>query len=637
MNKSKKLLSVFLAVLMIMSFTPLIASAATITVNTTNCTLVEVPKLSYKGGEPTSALVVPGGFASRADIDVIGGKIAYNGTELEGFFSWSSTPDGEPSDTLFSDGEVTVSLYFHPTDTVNYKKAAWRSTATKPIEGWPTITVEKSISEVIKAPNDKTVLLGTKLSDIRLSGGKVINQYGDEITSGTWTFYDDNDTQDASNIYLNTAGTYTYKAVWTAKACETVYADVKITVTDNIGYTVDKPTLPNGVCFLNTGNTFGNVPFVYGESSVPGTYSIKNPNTIMKYNYKYTIEVTFTPDDPTLPEVVWTYTDIKLKTNDEWKIPEDVVVQVPYGSTGDSTSNFSIYWPEEYTAAGMKSIKWDIEVFNVTNYDVGDIVKVDVTAYHTDTRYASVKGQAYIKIVPRVVSGEFGKITFFTSDIITGKQLITFSCDVPGIFGEVKLECGDILIATLKPDENGHIYETVEFQPNADGEYFFTATYVPDEHDRAALETPVVISRTAAIDVKRQVSVYIYNNSKVQRTYDLWSGETVSVRFDAAGYKSEEVEYWEAKNQDGKVITLYDVDGNPVDLTQKTFKFIIPEDINIDEISIYPHGPWDEEIIVDSNDSFGDTIVKLWKKISDWFIEIYRIIVDIFVPYVETL
>lgn len=634
MYKPKKILSVILAVLMLMSFTPLFASAA-VTVNTTNCTLVEAPKLSYKGGEPTSDLVVAGGIASRADIAVVGGKVAYNGTEIEGFFGWSSSPTGTGSTTLFAAGNVIVGLYFHPTDTENYKKASWRSTAAKPIEGWPTLTVEQSVTTVAEAPENKTVLLGTTLGNIKLGGGKVVNQYGDEITAGEWKMYDDNDTQDASNIVLNEEGTFTYKAVWTAKACDTVYADVQITVAENLGYTIEKPYLPQQVSYWATGNKFGDLPFVYGESSVPGTYSVTNPNTSMQYNYKYTVELTFTPDDPTLPEAVWTYTDIKLKQNDEWTLPDSVEkITIPYGYSSNQYSMYSTGWPEEFAAADIRVLTWDETEFNAADHEPGYIQKVKVRASHNDVRYAIIYDEIYIQIEPRVVEGKFGEIELVTIDMITGKQNITFYCSVPGITGEVQLKHGDTVIATFKPDENGNINESVKFLPKEDGEYFFTATYIPDTFDKTIISNPVITSRTVTLDVRKEVTVNVYNVTKVQTSQICFSGDAYIVKFYDVGYRSDEVEFWEVKDQNGKTITVYGEDGNPVDLNQDTFRFIVPEASDIDEINFYPHGAWDEEIIIGGEESIGDTLVKLWQKIANWLVEIYRIIMDFFVPSV---
>ncbi len=188
MRKLKKSLAVILAALMLASFMPLFASAAT-AMSKANATLVEAPKLSYKGGEPSSNLVVPNG-ATKADITIVGGKLEYEGTPVDGFFSWSSSATGTPSTSVLSAGDVTVSLYFHPTDTTNYSRGSWRPTASSPIEGWPTLAVKGLDAIIVEAPTVEGDLpMGEKLSALTLSGGKVVDADGNDITAqGKWSF-----------------------------------------------------------------------------------------------------------------------------------------------------------------------------------------------------------------------------------------------------------------------------------------------------------------------------------------------------------------------------------------------------------------------------------------------------------------
>ena len=188
MSKTKKSLAVLLAVLMLASFMPLFASAAT-AMSKANATLVEAPKFKYKDGEATSTLVVPNG-TTRADIEIVGGKLEYNGTPVEGFFSWSSKADGTPSTAVLAVGDVAVRLYFHPTDTTNYSRGLWSSTASSPIEGWPTLAVDGLDAIIVEAPTVSGDLLsGNRLNTLTLSGGKVTDADGNDITAnGTWSF-----------------------------------------------------------------------------------------------------------------------------------------------------------------------------------------------------------------------------------------------------------------------------------------------------------------------------------------------------------------------------------------------------------------------------------------------------------------
>ncbi len=188
MRKLKKSLAVLLAALMLASFMPLFASAATV-LNKANATIVEAPKLSYKGGEPSSNLIVPNG-ATKADISIVGGKLEYQGTPVDGFFSWTSSATGTPPTTVLSVGDVNVALYFHPTDTTNYARARWTSTATNPVEGWPTLAVKGLDATIVEAPAVSGDLAkGNRLNTLTLSGGKVVDADGNDITAqGKWSF-----------------------------------------------------------------------------------------------------------------------------------------------------------------------------------------------------------------------------------------------------------------------------------------------------------------------------------------------------------------------------------------------------------------------------------------------------------------
>lgn len=201
MRKIKKSLAVLLAVLMLASFMPLFASAAT-ALTPTVATLIEAPKLKYKDGEATSNLVVPG-KTTRADIEIIGGKIAYNGTPVEGFFSWASKADGTPSTLALAVGDVAVRLYFHPTDTTTYSRGAWRSTESAPIEGWPTLRVDGLDATIVEAPVVSGDLPGgNMLNTLTLTGGKVTDADGNDITAnGKWSFVNASSAPQVSGEY----------------------------------------------------------------------------------------------------------------------------------------------------------------------------------------------------------------------------------------------------------------------------------------------------------------------------------------------------------------------------------------------------------------------------------------------------
>lgn len=191
MRKIKKSLAVLLTVLMLASFTPLFASAAT-AASKANCVIAEYPQFSYT--DPTTNvtvttdatntnLTVPAGI-TYDDIELVGGKITYNDAVVEGYFEWNSRYlTRVPSIGVLK----SYYLYFYPTDTTTYSRGTWTVTD---LTGWPTITVDGIDCSIETAPTVSGDLpSGNRLSVLSLSGGKVVDSDGNDITaSGSWIF-----------------------------------------------------------------------------------------------------------------------------------------------------------------------------------------------------------------------------------------------------------------------------------------------------------------------------------------------------------------------------------------------------------------------------------------------------------------
>ena len=235
MCKIKKSMAVLLSALMLASFMPLFASAAVIQTSPVYCTLVEAPKLSLKGAEPVSNLTVPYG-TSKADIEIVGGKVAYKGTEVDGSFTWVYSETNAPSTAALAIGAVAVSIYFHPTDTSSFKtgRSAWNSG-----ENWPTITVAGLDGTLVEAPTASSVGTGATLSKSVISGGKVTNADGEDVTSsGAWAWTD-------ASIILDSPGTFEYDAQWTATGYNApVSSKVTVTVTQDKAELLSSPVFP---------------------------------------------------------------------------------------------------------------------------------------------------------------------------------------------------------------------------------------------------------------------------------------------------------------------------------------------------------------------------------------------------------
>ncbi len=230
MKKLKKSLAILLTVLMLASFTPLFASAAVVTLNKGNCELVEAPKLSFNGGEPTSDLTIPYG-TTWGDITVVGGSIKYNGQVMDGYFDWyASTKTRVPNTGV----QRRVAIYFYPTDTTNYKAGSWSSTESSPLEGWPSVTVSGKQAVLVEAPTTIGGGLGSLLASVDLNGGKVTYD-GAEVTDGEWAWV-------TRSTKLDTEGTFTYQAKWTCSGYDPLFADISVKVQQYKTVLAEAPT-----------------------------------------------------------------------------------------------------------------------------------------------------------------------------------------------------------------------------------------------------------------------------------------------------------------------------------------------------------------------------------------------------------
>ena len=213
MNKSKKLLSVFLAVLMIMSFTSLFASAAApIKLTRTN---IEIVAPSVSPSEINYGQTL-------GDLTISGGEVWYDGTQVPGYFTvYNATLAPTASESY------EVYLKFVPTDANYTCTATFRSSNSTYTGTWPAIRVKaEAVATLAEAPVASTIEIGGQiLATSTLSGGKVVDANGNDITAlGTWGWATTLSTK------VNESGTYTAKWTATNNDYNPVTVDVYVTV-----------------------------------------------------------------------------------------------------------------------------------------------------------------------------------------------------------------------------------------------------------------------------------------------------------------------------------------------------------------------------------------------------------------------
>lgn len=252
LNKLNKSLTIFISVLILISSIPVIAFAATSLTNRN----VEIVVPTVTPNEITYGQTL-------GEVTVTGGEVWYNGTQIPGYFTVSSTTMIPAASDAFE-----MMFKFVPTDSNYTCRATFRKANTTYTGTWPTIKVKaEAVATLAEAPVASPISVGgTTLPASKLSGGKVVDANGNDITAlGTWAWV-------APSTRVSESGTYT--AQWTAinNDYNPVTVDVFVTV----------ETVQIETCFVDeNGNTI--VP----EIKMPINSEL-NLNVLTPYIEKFT-------------------------------------------------------------------------------------------------------------------------------------------------------------------------------------------------------------------------------------------------------------------------------------------------------------------------------------------------------------
>ncbi len=289
--KTKKLLSILLALMMMLSVVPFYASAAAEALAVKNVS--QWPTISYKTEDGT--LVSDGCMyygQKVSDVLVINDdEIVLNaaGEQVAGHFEFID-PDEIPD----SANDATRSnIKFVPDDNNSYsgfQRKRSRDTTFKVVTTTPVL--------VSDAPTATSVDSGSTLSTSVISGGQVMNPYnpGDsEALNATWYWTNPNEVVYESGEYEATLFIHAAYEVIT----EMIYVEVNSTVKATT--IAELPTAEIEFAQELTYNDLvlnGGKAVEYGtETEVSGSFSVKNPNAKITGIGTYNVSVVFTPDD----------------------------------------------------------------------------------------------------------------------------------------------------------------------------------------------------------------------------------------------------------------------------------------------------------------------------------------------------
>ena len=329
--KSKKLLSLLLALVMMLSVVPFYASAAQIALKATHVT--EWPTAS---GEMYYGQII------GEHITLSGGKVVYEGVEVPGHFEHIDPNISAENAQV----DYQADIKFVPDDTATYKGFNKLYSKTK-------FNVNKTTPVFVNKTNNPLVATevepGAKLSTSNLSGGQVMNPYWPEepkALAKTWAWKE-------PDTIINESGYY--EAILSINSSYIVlYENVYVRIAGEIPETTIAEVPTVDTLIYDGVTTWGDVKLKGGKATlkvegteVAGTFTVDEAykDTVPTAG-EHNLPITFTPDDPEaalpysfkIPVTVNKATVKFIDSNGTSTIPE---ITVPYGlKMSDDIGNY---------------------------------------------------------------------------------------------------------------------------------------------------------------------------------------------------------------------------------------------------------------------------------------------------------
>ena len=411
-NTMKKSISIILAVLMLVSCIPMFASAATITLSTSNIEII-----------PPSVTVTDINFGDTlAEVSVTGGQLWYvdgegNKTEVAGYFDIRNKTTTKPTVV----GEYEPQLMFYPEDTTTYNASVRLSylTARKTIKegySWPVIHIHGTLT-TITTPPSFTCDAGDNLAmypNYTKTGGRVVDANGNNVTS-KGQFYIDEANTGGKNQYLYEDTYVTARWDDTSKSGleSSYYENVLVKVSKKTATLTTAPTIPD--VFVGT---------TYGDALAQLTAMVTLKGATTTADTKNTFWVPVYPEGITADTPINEDTTITVKyespvTNDTFTCevainvyakPVAVISEAP---TADTTGIKPGMKASALTLTGGKAVKegTDIEVtgtFTVKDPEKNLFAgtnKIDVIFTPADLdNYDGSEGTATVEVASLIVT-----------------------------------------------------------------------------------------------------------------------------------------------------------------------------------------------------------------------------------------
>ena len=546
--KTKKLLSILLALMMMLSVVPMYASAADpIALTEANVTVW-----------PTASGEIYFGQKISDGITLSGGEVQYDGAVVAGHFEFI---DSELRPT--SAGNQIAAIKFIPNDTSAY-------TGFEVAYAWDvTFKVNKTtpvfVDENDTVPVATEVEAGAALSTSTLSGAKVKNPYNESESKALaakwrWT---------KTSTIVNESGYYQARMV-IGTTYEVIYTDVYVKVAgEAVATTITEA--PTASLTYDGVTTWADVELtggkaMSGDTEVAGKFTIDNAGSTVIEAGTYTLNITFTPDDtenylPSTGTATVTVNPAPIKFVDENGADIVPEITVPYGTTFSSGDDICIAL-KNYLII-QSGVARNVYVLD----DEGNILDHKTTA--------SVGTKEY-KVIARTDNKNYGeavltfKLTVEATDVKVNILRTTKEILVSKANNTDPTPTGTFAIyvdGQLLKDGVKH-NNPVEWNPTASKIYTIKAVYTPIENDPVNVED-VTITIPVALERKITYSDNIYGGSP-----SYLCGATVTIK---ASADAETFEGWVITDAAGNTVDL------GVDLTATNITFTMPDfDLNIE-------------------------------------------------------
>lgn len=601
--KTKKLLSLILSVIMIMSVLPMYASAAD------PIQLTEANVVSY----PTADGTIYAGHRVGDYITLKGGEVRYD-ADANGTLDADEVVPGtfeiieEDANTIITTFGLIVTIKFVPTDTAAYSEIAidmWSSCIVVSAAGRPVTITEY--------PNVPDIEPGARLSTITPTGGFVIDdETGNPVEIKAWTWNSSRTVVNESGYYparFQPVDTDNYEQVELNLYVRVIgdTSDAKIATTIEELPTVTK-TLYHGDDWSTVELTGGKAVDINGIT-VPGKFTINKTGKM--WTSTKSVEILFTPDSEsyatTTETLKITVEPCPIKFVDENGnaiVPE---ITVPYGTKVKDLE------------PRLKTLATNCNETLFYNLSANDDVSLTVG---THTLEVVVRPSKTVGVTPNYLD------TTLTFKVIvepkTVPMRLTGSVDEENTLIITRVNVNDSMPqGTYDVYVDGELYaENVPgkftWAPEKSGEYNFRVVYNPIENDPCLVEE-FTYQRTEQL---RRVltKVNTIGQGSISYTYGTEVTLTENVGENFGG--------WKITDANGNAVDLgVDTSGVKITFTMPDFNITVEA---IDKSQSSTGGDAGDGTGDDANNGIFGGIWSFFQKLIDWFMNIIKQMMSLF-------